>query len=131
MDELTDNENCFVCGKKNNYGLQIKFIYSNGTITADFTPSDVYQGYRNITHGGIISTILDEAMIQAAIAEGIFPVTAEINVRFKKPLTIGQKTTVFAEITKKGTKLIYAFSKITDNKNGNLIATASAKLIPS
>lgn len=131
MQELTDNAYCFACGEKNNYGLRLKFIYNNGRITAYFTPSDAHQGYRNITHGGIISTVLDEAMIQAAIAEGIFPVTAEISVRFKRPLLIGQKATISAEITKKSRKLIDAVSKITSDENGDLIAVASAKLIPA
>ena len=53
-------------------------------------------------------------MIQAAIAEGINPVTAEINIRFKKPLMADEETIVKAEITKETQNLlrhIHAFLK--------------------
>lgn len=128
--ELQDDDYCFVCGKSNQCGLKLSFNYSNGKLTSEFTPSKIYQGYKDITHGGIITTILDEAMIQAAIAEGIMPVTAEINVRFKRPLMANEKAIAEAEITKKNSRLIEARSRLVKASDGTIIAEASAKLIP-
>ncbi|TAL23476.1 MAG: PaaI family thioesterase [Nitrospirae bacterium] len=127
--KLEDDNYCFACGKKNPCGLKLSFNYSNGKLTSEFTPSKIYQGYKDITHGGIITTILDEAMIQAAIAEGLNPVTAEIKVRFKKPLLGDGKTLVEAEITKRGSKLIEATSRLLLKSDGSVIAEASSKLI--
>ena len=127
--KLEDDNYCFACGNKNECGLKLVFNYSDGKLTAEFTPSKIYQGYKDITHGGIITTVLDEAMIQAAIAEGLKPVTAEINVRFKKPLPANEKTLAEAEITKRGSKLIEATSRLLLKSDGSVIAEASSKLI--
>lgn len=129
--KLEDDNYCFACGKKNHCGLKLSFSYSNGKLTFEFIPDKIYQGYKDIIHGGIITTVLDEAMIQAAIAEGIIPVTAEINVRFKKPLMANEKTIVEAEIIRKSSRLIEAQSSLLKKSDGTIIAEASAKLIPS
>ncbi|MCL4491268.1 MAG: PaaI family thioesterase [Nitrospirae bacterium] len=126
---LEDNKYCFVCGKSNPYGLKLSFSYADGKISSEFTPAPMHQGYKDITHGGIIASILDEAMIQAALSEGITPVTAEINVRFRKPLAMDRKTVVEAEITKKGSRLLEARSRLLDSADGAVIAEANAKLI--
>lgn len=128
--KLEDDNYCFACGKSNQCGLKLSFNYSNGKLTTMFIPSKIYQGYKDITHGGIITTVLDEAMIQAAIAEGIMPVTAEINVRFKMPLMANEKTIAEAEIIKKGSRLIEARSRLVRASDSTIIAEASAKLIP-
>ncbi|MDI6802010.1 MAG: PaaI family thioesterase [Thermodesulfovibrionales bacterium] len=127
--KLEDDDHCFACGKNNKCGLKLSFDYSNGKITSEFIPSKIYQGYKDITHGGIITTILDESMIQAAIAEGLTPVTAEISVRFRKPLMLNETTVVEAKITKRGTRLIEASAHMLKD-NGDSIAEAYAKLIP-
>jgi uncharacterized protein (TIGR00369 family) len=128
--KLEDDNYCFACGRENPCGLKLSFNYSGGKLTSEFTPSKMHQGYRNITHGGIITTVLDEAMIQTAIAEGKNPVTAEINIRFKMPLMADKETIVRAEITKRGTKLIEAYACLLKKEDGSIIAEAYAKLIP-
>ncbi len=129
--KLEDDNYCFACGKENRCGLKLSFQYSDGRLTSEFIPSKIYQGYKDITHGGIITTVLDEVMIQAAIAEGITPVTAEINVRFKTPLMANEKTIAEAEIVKKSPRLIEARSHLLKTSDGTVIAEAQAKLIPS
>lgn len=129
--KLEDDNYCFACGKENQCGLKLSFNYSNGKLISEFTPSNIYQGYKGITHGGIITTVLDEAMIQAAIAEGLMPVTAEINVRFKMPLLANETAIAEAEITKKGSRLIEARSRLVKASDSKIIAEASAKLILS
>jgi acyl-coenzyme A thioesterase PaaI-like protein len=128
---LQDDSFCFVCGKKNPQGLKLSFQYSNGRIVSEFTPSKIHQGYKDIIHGGIITSVLDEAMIQAAISEGMIPLTAEITVRFKKPLLANVETIVEAEITKKGSRLTEAASRLLKKDTGDIIAEASAKMVLS
>ncbi|BCB95738.1 phenylacetic acid degradation protein [Dissulfurispira thermophila] len=129
--KLEDDNYCFACGKNNPCGLKLSFKYLNGKLTTEFIPHKIYQGYKDITHGGIITTILDEVMIQAAIAEGMTPVTAEISVRFKNPLLTNKKVIAEAEIIKRGSRLIEAQSRLLNSSDGTVIAEASAKLIPS
>ncbi|MBI4684533.1 MAG: PaaI family thioesterase [Nitrospirae bacterium] len=128
---LDDDSYCFACGKKNDCGLKLSFKYSEGKLRTEFTPSKLHQGYKDITHGGIITTVLDEAMIQAAIAEGILPVTAEIDVRFKKPLMANEEAVAEAEIVKKSSRLLEAHARLLKKADGSVIAEAYSKLIPS
>jgi uncharacterized protein (TIGR00369 family) len=127
--QLEDNGKCFVCGKNNPCGLKLSFTLIDGKITSEFTPSVLHQGYKDITHGGIITALLDEAMIQAALSEGVSPVTAEINVRFKKPLIAGDRSHIEAVIVKKGTRLIEARAQMTSPATGDVIAEGHAKLL--
>lgn len=131
MIKLQDDNYCFACGKNNECGLKLSFNYLDGRLVTEFIPSKIYQGYKDITHGGIITTVLDEAMIQAAIADGLMPVTAEINVRFKRPLMVNEKTIAEAKIIRKSSRLIEAQSRLIKESDGTIIAEASAKLIPS
>lgn len=126
---LDDDSFCFVCGKDNPCGLKLAFDNINGRVISEFTPSKVYQGYTGITHGGIISTVLDEAMIYAAMKDGIFPVTAELTVRFKKPLMTDETVVIEAEVIDSNSKLITTRSKLTRKQDGELIAEGYAKLL--
>lgn len=125
---LQDDSRCFVCGKDNPYGLRLTFANTNGRVISEFTPSEIHQGYKDITHGGIISTVLDEAMIYAAVEDGVYPITAEITVRFKKPLFTGETVIIEAEVLKRSSRLITAFAKLTRKKDNCLIAEAHGKI---
>ena len=65
---LIDNNKCFVCGQENTDGLQLKFSYSSdgGKVETRFVPDAKYQGWKEVLHGGIIMTLLDEVMAKAA-----------------------------------------------------------------
>ena len=65
-----------------------------GKASAEFTPTKSFEGYKNILHGGILSTLLDEVMIKSIIAKEILTVTSQIEVKFKRPAIIGEKLIV-------------------------------------
>lgn len=127
--KLQDDDKCFVCGKENPHGLKLTFKNKDGKIISEFTPSKIHQGYKNITHGGIISSILDDAMVYAAVEEGILPITAEITVRFKKPLMIGETAIIEAEANKRNSKLVITHAKLIRKTDSALVAEASGKII--
>ena len=81
--KLIDDNYCFVCGKKNPIGLKLDFSFDGKTITTEFVPQKEHQGYFNIVHGGIISTLLDEAMVKLAIEMGMPAVTARMDIRLQ------------------------------------------------
>lgn len=127
--KLEDDGFCFVCGKNNPDGLKLDFRKVENRVIAEFYPLKRYQGYRDIIHGGIITTILDEAMVKACILEGINAVTAEINVRFLHSLPPGKTSIVEAWIVSQNSRLIEAESVLKD-EDKNIIAKGKAKLIP-
>ena len=126
--KLEDNHKCFVCGKKNSDGLKINFKVSDNKIQAEFIPHSSLQGYANIVHGGIISTLLDEAMGKLAFELGINCLTAEINVRFKNPAYVGRKYFLTGEILRKTHRIVFAKSKM-QSESDLLIAEATGKLM--
>jgi len=124
-----DDGFCFACGEKNEAGLKLKFEYdpASKTATTCFTPQRKHQGYRGITHGGIIGLVLDEAMAQAAIKSGLNAVTAELCFRLKNAAETDKPLYCKATINEVSGKLAKASAVINDSA-GRVIATADAKL---
>lgn len=86
---------CFVCGPTHPSGLRIKYEpAADGAMKADWAPDRTWEGFRGIIHGGIISTVLDEAMSKAVAASGGEALTAELRVRFRRPVRAGQEYTI-------------------------------------
>ena len=137
MIPLQDDGFCFACGVKNPMGLRLVFSpRDGGGVSAKFMPLKSHQGYKDIIHGGIITAMLDEAMVKAAIEANtsaieadIFPVTAEITVRFREPLMVGEAAVVEASVEKSGGRLIEAEARVTRLKDGKTIASSKGKLL--
>jgi uncharacterized protein (TIGR00369 family) len=125
---LVDDGHCFACGKENDAGLRLNFRQEDGRTISEFIPQKVHQGFKDIVHGGIITTILDEAMVKRVLSEGIEAVTAEISVRFRSPLFVGEKVVVESEIKRAGGRLIMTSAKMTKDDN-TVVAEAEAKLL--
>ncbi len=126
--DLYDDGYCFVCGPKNPIGLKLVFHFNGKTIKTEFIPKKEHQGYLDIVHGGIISTLLDEAMVKLAIAMNMPAVTAQIDIRLKKALNVGTKLIVEAEIIKDTKKTIEAYATAV-TENNTVIADARGKLV--
>ena len=129
---IENNNRCFVCGKKNSYGLRVNPEVRNAgaEVHIECTPPEYMQGWANILHGGIISTLLDEAITHIGIGTYNAPaVTAQLEVRFRKPAPTGVKLFVSAERIKFSRRLIEAKAavKLSDN---TLIATGIGKVMP-
>jgi acyl-coenzyme A thioesterase PaaI-like protein len=95
---------CLVCGLKNPFGLHTAFYeLDNKEILAIFTPREVHQSYPGRLHGGIISTILDEAIGRAIMMHSdgeVWGVTVDLQVRFKKAVPLDEELKVIGRITK-------------------------------
>jgi uncharacterized protein (TIGR00369 family) len=121
---------CFVCGQDNPRGLRIQFIAKADHVIAEFIPKPFLAGYENVVHGGIISTLLDEAMIWAAyVSRGCFGVTAELTVRFRKPMMVNQSYQIIAKMLDDRKKLWIVEARIVDGK-GDLCAAGTGKVMP-
>ena len=122
--ELANDDHCFVCGKKNSIGLKLEFKTEGKKTRAVFTPKKEHQGYSNIVHGGILSTILDEAMTRLGYELGLNTVTAHIEVDFKMPAYVGERLFLEGEITEEKGRKVLARSVLRNSKE---IIVAEAK----
>ncbi|MCW5963233.1 MAG: PaaI family thioesterase [Bryobacterales bacterium] len=67
--------------------MRIRFhAETMGSVEALWTPSPDWEGFRGIVHGGVVSTVLDEAMSKAVASMPCEALTAELRVRFRKPV---------------------------------------------
>ena len=128
--EFPEFPHCFVCGQSNPNGLRTRFFPDEQGVKAIFTPDQTHLGYENAVHGGILSALLDEAIIWASYASTKrFGVTAELYVRFLKPLTLDKTCTVLGRMVEDKGKLWIAEAEIIDDE-GDVLVKAEGKIIP-
>jgi uncharacterized protein (TIGR00369 family) len=87
---------CFACGKDNPKGMRLKF-YSDEQTRRTFCKFKLprhLQGPPGHAHGGIIATILDEAMGKVNKFRSVVALTRSMNVQYLKPVPLGQPLTV-------------------------------------
>jgi len=116
---------CFACGKKNPIGLKLEFEKLGEEYVTEFIPKAEHQGYEGITHGGIIATLLDEAMARLVWQDSGGAVTAEMNLRLKKPAPTGRKLRISARITGGDRRRVFCEAKAIEEE-GAVVAEATA-----
>jgi len=122
---------CFVCGQDNPRGMHVRSLVNGSRVTIDYTVRETDCGYKGIMHGGLIGTLLDEAMTWAAIlVSGRGCVAAELSVRMKKPVVAGLHVQITAEVELYRGRLISTRAQLSACEGGEALATGSAKYIP-
>jgi acyl-coenzyme A thioesterase PaaI-like protein len=130
--ELPHTRGCVVCDRDNPHGLRLSLRVNSETsiVTVEFTPQAANIGFDGIVHGGVLATILDEAMVWAAIWAGRrFCLCGELTTRFRRPAEIGRRTTVEAKVEFRNPRLIQTVATLQDDSK-QLLATASGKYLP-
>ena len=99
MAPITHHELCFGCGIANVFGLQLEVepAGDRGVAGRFFVKQD-HQGPPGHAHGGVLATALDEAMALAVHGEGIFAVTAGLELELRAPAPVGGFVRVEARI---------------------------------
>lgn len=92
------HKHCFACGKSVNNGLKLKFkLLEDNTLYGTFKIPKRYQGYDNILHGGIISTILDCGMINLFyVRHNMELKTVKLKILFRQPIPVTETIIVKA-----------------------------------
>ena len=87
------NAICFACSPNNEIGLQMEFFEDGPEIVSIWTPETKYEGFENILHGGIQSTLIDEIAAWTIFVKGkTAGVTKSIKIEYKSPVYINQGT---------------------------------------
>jgi uncharacterized protein (TIGR00369 family) len=127
---LPYTRDCFVCGAQNAHGLHLRFRREGDEVQAEFTPQAQHAGFRGIVHGGILATVLDEAMFWAAASTTKrFCLAAELNVRFVSKVAVGQKLTVVARLRADRGRVWESVAELRDAQ-GRVCAHATCKQMP-
>jgi acyl-coenzyme A thioesterase PaaI-like protein len=121
LNDTTDYQRCFVCGQHNPYGLHLVFRLENNSIVADFQPREEHQGFPGIIHGGIVASILDEALGRTSILaeRPEWTMTGRLEVRYRRYVPYGQVLRVRAFLGTQRRKMLQATGILTlaDDEN--------------
>jgi len=82
-----------------------------------------------MTHGGILATILDEAMSWAITHSGDLGVTARMNIAFRRPAHLGEMLLVEARVTNRRGRVIDASSQLLSSLDRSLVAGAEGRFM--
>jgi uncharacterized protein (TIGR00369 family) len=126
--KLSDEGMCFACGPNNAIGLKLTFAFEDGKYVTRFTPRREHQGYTGITHGGILSTLLDEAMAKLVYTMNQRAITAELKIRLKKVVPVGEELVVSGWVVSEARRLIECAAEVRDT-SGEIVAEATGKMV--
>ncbi len=121
---------CFGCGGANARGMKLTFEQDDSTkrIRGAFKLPAEYQGGPGFIHGGIIATVLDEAMGKVSRFRGVRAVTAELVVEYLKPVSVDAPLLIEAyEVEKIGRNLHYVGE--IRNQSGDLLARGRGRFV--
>lgn len=117
MERQPSSRTCFVCGRENPLGLKAQWVSDRaaGEVRARVEIPEHFNGYPGTVHGGILSALLDEAVVRTALLDGGFDdllVTAKLEVAFRRPTPTRTPVTVAARITRRAGTRVFAKAEI-------------------
>ncbi len=121
---------CFGCGGANDGGMKLTFEQDNEKrrIVGRFVLGERYQGGGGMAHGGIIATLLDEALGKVCRFRAVRAVTAELSVEYLKPVSVQSEIVVEGwETEQKGRNLFHAGE--IRNAAGDVLARGKGRFV--
>jgi len=114
---------CFACGKDNPDGMHLKFTINRERkrFVSSFRLSKRFTGPPGYCHGGIIATILDDAMSKLNKLRDVIAATAELKIEYLKPVPLRTPLRLESrELKKRGRHLIHRAEIL--NQEGTVLA---------
>ncbi len=108
LNDSSGYQACFGCGARNLNGLQLVFTTEGEAIVAEFMPDERFQGFPGVLHGGVLATMLDEALSRAAVFAGQWMMTARLEIRYRRAAPVWQALRIEAQPTRVRARLVSA-----------------------
>lgn len=121
---------CFGCGGANSVGMKLEFEADtdSGHVVGRFKIAKEFQGSMGMIHGGIIATIMDEAMGKVCRLGDVRAVTAELSVRYLRPIQVDQEIVVDAFQAKRDGRELHQECTIADLR-GKVLARGTGRFV--
>jgi uncharacterized protein (TIGR00369 family) len=118
----TAQNRCFGCGHANPAGLRLDFLLAeNHSVVCLTEITDNFEGHPGYLHGGIIATLIDEAMSKAVRARGFTAMTRHMEVDYLRPVPSGKPLRLEGRVTHNEGRKHWAEAKIL-NAEGTILA---------
>jgi len=120
---------CFGCGPANPAGLHLEFLVAqDGSVISLPTVPGTFEGPRGFLHGGIIATLLDEAMSKAVRAQGFTAMTRQIDVEYLRPVPSAVPIRIEGRLLRSEGRKHWTEARILDAR-GRTLATAKGLFV--
>jgi uncharacterized protein (TIGR00369 family) len=128
--EPNPTNKCFGCGGDNSGGMKLTFEQDNTNrkIVGRFVLGERYQGGGGFAHGGIIATLLDEAMGKVCRFREARAVTAELTVEYLRPVNVEKEIVVEGHETEQKGRNLFMAGEIR-NGAGEILARGRARFV--
>ena len=130
MDATIDRDKlCFCCGSDNERGLHLAITYpEKGSAETSFQVPLWFSGWKSMTHGGLLATVLDEIMAHACVGMAQRAVTAEITVRYQKAVESGAQIRARGKVEEARGRVLMTRGWLYDSA-GTVVAEATGRFI--
>src|SRR6185437_9378874 len=108
LNDMSNYQACFGCGVRNDVGLQLVFRLEGNEVVTEFTPDVRFQGFPGVVHGGILATLLDEALSRTATVEGRWMMTGRLDIRYRRAALVGVPLRVVARVISSRSRMVQA-----------------------
>jgi uncharacterized protein (TIGR00369 family) len=128
---------CFVCGMNNPDGMRLKFLLDDErqTFVCKFRLSKRYTGPPGHCHGGIIASILDDAMGKVNKLHHVVALTKEMTVEYLKPVPLhrtlrveGREVSVEGRIHINAAEILNEKNEVLARSRGTFVAIDPEKM---
>ena len=126
-----NSNHCFVCGRKNPFGMHLQFYETAlGEVVVEYTVPVQFQGYPGVVHGGVVAAMLDEVTGRVHMGGDPprFMFTARLDVRYRKNVPVGQPLRIVGRAGKSRERTALATGQII-GPDGDILAEAEAVLV--
>jgi hypothetical protein len=111
-----EHPDCVVCSSANPKGLQVCFeVLADGSTQGNFACGKAYEGYPGIVHGGVLSALLDGAMLHCLFAQGCRALTVDLSIQFRHAVEVGTPATVRAELLEQSGSLYLLAAEVVQS----------------
>ena len=126
--EGQEGYNCFGCSPGNLSGLRLRFFEDGDEIVCSWDPEDKFQGWKNVLHGGIQATLMDEiASWLIFVKLGTAGVTYRLNARYRKPVFIDRGNVMLRAVLKETRRNISEIEVTLFDGSGQLCSEGSVE----
>ena len=124
-----DDGHCIGCGSESEIGLKMRFaVHPDDSVESRVTIGQAFQGWQQVVHGGVVALLLDEAMAYAAGARGHVGVTADLKMRFRKSVPVGEPLIVRGKVLWQRRNVLAIEASVHDEA-GTLLASGQGSFV--
>ena len=128
-----DVNNCFGCSPINPVGLQLNFVIetsASGAVTATATVqlTRLYEGGAGYIHGGVIATLMDEAMSKLNKPLKVRAMTRHMEIEYLRPSPVDIRLNLVGRHVRREGRKLFNVAELL-NTEGETLARAKGLFI--